>query len=67
MDFMVEAAAQEDLIDQMREDMRKHHIERLRQEKCSVDSGVLFITLLSNFEKMGDYCYNVATGVSRIH
>lgn len=65
--FMTKAAAQEDLIDQMREDMRRHHIERLREGHCSVDAGVLFITLLSNFEKMGDYCFNIATGVSRIN
>jgi phosphate:Na+ symporter len=65
--FMPRAAAQEDLVDQMREKMRYDHIERLRAGNCSVDAGVLFISLLSNFEKMGDYCFNIATGVSRVH
>ncbi|MFH1156181.1 MAG: PhoU domain-containing protein, partial [Pseudomonadota bacterium] len=64
--FMTRAAAQEDLVDQMREKMRYDHIERLRCGNCSVDAGVLFISLLSRFEKMGDYCFNIATGVSRI-
>ena len=64
--FYEEALNMEDTIDQMREAMRSQHIERLRAGDCSVDAGVLFIALLSNFEKMGDYCYNIATGVNRI-
>jgi phosphate:Na+ symporter len=46
--------------------MRHEHIERLRIDDCSVDSGVFFISLVSSYEKMGDYCYNISTGVSRI-
>lgn len=64
--FYQKALANEDLIDQMRENMRYQHIERLRAGECSVDVGVFFIALVSNYEKMGDYCYNIATGVSRI-
>lgn len=64
--FYQKALGQEDLIDQMRENMRYKHIERLRGGDCSVDAGVYFITLVSNYEKMGDYCYNIATGVNRI-
>ncbi len=64
--FYQRALAFEDRIDQMREQMRFHHIERLRAGDCSVDAGVLFIALVSNYEKMGDYCYNIATGVDRI-
>jgi len=64
--FYQKALAHEDLIDQMREDMRYHHIERLRNGKCEVDVGVFFIALVTNYEKMGDCCYNIATGVNRI-
>jgi phosphate:Na+ symporter len=64
--FYQKALACEDTIDQMREQMRYHHIERLRGSECSVDAGVLFIALVSNYEKMGDYCFNIATGVNRI-
>jgi len=64
--FYQKALAFEDKIDQMRENMRYQHIERLRAGDCSVDVGVFFISLVSNYEKMGDYCYNIATGVDRI-
>ena len=64
--FYQKALAQEDLIDQMREKMRETHIARLQSNNCSVDRGVLFVALISYYEKMGDYCYNIATGVNRI-
>ncbi|WDP88800.1 MAG: Na/Pi cotransporter family protein [Desulfobacter sp.] len=64
--FYEKALALEDRIDQMRENMRSQHIQRLRNDDCSVDAGVFFIALVSSYEKMGDYCYNIATGVNRI-
>ncbi len=64
--FYENSLALEDSIDQMREDMRYKHIERLRANECSVDAGVFFIAMVSNYEKMGDYCFNIATGVNRI-
>lgn len=65
--FYQKALATEDMIDHLREDMRHQHIERLREGECSVDTGVFFISLVSNYEKMGDYCFNIATGVNRIN
>lgn len=65
-DFFKKAEVQENLIDSMREKMRNDHIERLRQNSCSVDAGLLYISLLSNYEKMGDFCFNIAIGVNRI-
>ena len=64
--FYQKALANEDMIDQMREEMRFQHIERLRQGQCQVDIGVFFISLITNYEKMGDCCFNIATGVDRI-
>jgi phosphate:Na+ symporter len=66
-DFFNKALANEDLIDHMREQMREKHIDRLRNDQCSVDAGVFYISMLSHFEKIGDHCFNIATGVSRIN
>jgi phosphate:Na+ symporter len=63
--FYSKALATEDKIDQLREKMRDQHIERLRQGECQVDVGVFFISLISTYEKMGDYCLNIATGINR--
>lgn len=63
--FMTDAQAIEDNIDFMREEMRNHHIYRLRKGLCASD-GLLYSDILSNFEKIGDYCYNIAQAVAGI-
>ncbi len=65
--FFNKAVANEDSIDHMREEMREKHIARLRQNQCSVDAGVVYIAMLSHFEKIGDHCFNIAIGVDRIN
>ncbi len=65
-DVMDVAQKMEDAIDEMRERMRDNHVSRLRSGTCTVDPGLVFVDMLSNFEKMGDYLYNVAEAVAGI-
>jgi phosphate:Na+ symporter len=60
---MVKADEMENTIDRMREEMRQGHISRLRSGDCAIDPGLVFIDLLTNFEKIGDYCFNIAQAV----
>ncbi len=62
--FMNEADALENSIDYMRENMRQDHISRLRSGDCALDPGLVFIDMLTNFEKIGDYCFNIAEAVA---
>ncbi len=62
--FMEEAQNMEDNIDFMREEMRQAHIEKLRKGMCGNAAGLKFSDMLSNFEKMGDYCYNIAQAIA---
>ena len=64
--FMRDAQTIEDNIDFMREEMRQNHIYRLRKGVCTNEPGLMFSDMLSNFEKMGDYCYNIAEGIAGI-
>ena len=59
-DVMEMAQHMEDEIDLMRERMRDDHVSRLRSGTCTVDPGLVFVDMLNNFEKIGDYCYNIA-------
>jgi phosphate:Na+ symporter len=65
-DIMETAQQMEDSIDEMRERMRDNHVSRLRSGTCTVDPGLVFVDMLSNFEKMGDYLYNVSQGVAGV-
>jgi len=65
-EMMKVAEELENNIDSMRETMKNNHITRLRDASCSVDSGLIFLDMLSAFEKMGDYCYNIAQSLSGV-
>jgi len=54
----------ENRIDELRREMRKDHIQRLNDGVCDVTSGLLFIDMLTGFEKIGDHVYNIAEGIS---
>jgi phosphate:Na+ symporter len=64
--FMDKANVIEDSIDQMNMRMRQDHVNRLNQGTCDVDPGLLFIDMLTSFEKMGDHSYNIAQVLSGV-
>jgi phosphate:Na+ symporter len=63
-ELMERAEEMEDCIDRMREEMRQEHIEGLRNGRCDIEPGLIFIDMLGNFEKIGDYCFNIAEAVT---
>lgn len=62
--IMPHAQELEDEIDRMREEMRGNYIMRLQSGACVVDPGLIFVDMLTAFEKIGDFCYNVAQAVA---
>jgi len=63
-EIMPHAQRLEDSIDRMREEMRGNYIMRLQSGACTVDPGLILIDMLTAFEKIGDFCYNVAQAVA---
>lgn len=63
-DFMNQADSIENTIDAMRERFRDDHIQRLRSNECGLDQGLVYVNLLTNLEKIGDYCFNIAEAVA---
>lgn len=58
-----EAYRLEDNIDVLEETLRSNHIKRLNTGECTVNSGLIFIDMLHNFEKIGDHTFNFAKAV----
>lgn len=50
----------EDVIDQLRTDLKTRHIERLREGRCTVELGFILSDLLTNLERVSDHCSNIA-------
>ena len=57
----------EDDIDAMERNLRRRHIDRLNQGVCNPGSGVIFIDILSNLERVGDHANNIALIVKDIN
>jgi len=53
----------EETIDFLNETLKSRHIERLKDGKCIVESGVNFLDLLINLERIADHCSNIAVYV----
>lgn len=50
----------EEVVDDMADRLKDHHIDRLRAGQCSVESGFIFTDLISNFSRVSDHCSNIA-------
>ncbi|MGD6815452.1 Na/Pi cotransporter family protein [Metabacillus sp. 84] len=53
----------EDRIDRMERTLRKKHILRMNSGECSAQAGMIFVDIVSNLERIGDHCVNVAEAV----
>lgn len=53
-------------IDQIVERYAENHVKRLETGSCEVVSGILFLDILTNFERIGDHFLNIATRARKI-
>ncbi len=65
-EIMPEAVKTVSSVNQMTEEMRSSHHNRLIEGTCDIERGMIFIDILNAFEKMGGFCYNVAQAVAGV-
>lgn len=53
----------ENQIDRLEKKFRKKHIIRLNEGACSGQSGIVYVDILSNLERIGDHALNIAEDV----
>lgn len=56
----VEIEALKEFAEMQREQYRNGHIQRLKEGKCNVESGIAFLEILTICEKIIDHCSNVS-------
>lgn len=49
----------EEIVDELKTNMRNSHISRLKEGKCSIEAGFVWADLLTSLERMSDHCSNV--------
>lgn len=50
----------ETIMNKKETELRKHHMKRLNEKKCSPEFTVIYTDIIHNIEKIGDYCNNIA-------
>ena len=53
----------EQVVDGLKTSLRNSHIVRLKGGECTVEAGFIWADLLTNFERVGDHCSNIAVGI----
>lgn len=53
----------EGVVDEMEKTLRKKHITRLNEGRCEMSSGIIFLDMLSNLERISDHSSNIALAV----
>ena len=53
----------EEVIDDICDELKYNHIDRVSRQVCSLDNGFVFNDLLTDYERISDHCSNVALDV----
>ena len=56
----------EEVIDELNQELKKRHIRRLRNGKCTIELGWVLQDLLTNMERVADHCSNIGVGIIEI-
>lgn len=53
----------EEQVDMMEKSCRVNHMNRLNSSSCSIESGVIYLDIISNLERVSDHAVNIAQQV----
>ena len=53
----------EEQVDMMEKSCRANHMNRLNSSLCSIESGVIYLDIISNLERVSDHAVNIAQQV----
>ncbi len=56
----------EQVVDYLRDEIKKRHIKRLQNSVCSIEHGFVLSDILTNLERVSDHCSNIAGCVIEI-
>lgn len=50
----------EEVIDNLKKEMRRRHTQRLQKNECTIELGFVYSDLVVNLERVADHCSNIA-------
>lgn len=58
-----EIVTEDNEIDRLEKKLRQSHVNRINEGRCFPPSGVIFLDIIANFERIGDHATNIAQTV----
>lgn len=58
--------ALEEVVDQIKEEMRSRHVGRMQRGECSTEMGFVWSDVLTDLERVADHCSNIAGCVAEM-
>ena len=62
----VEIEPLEQVVDDLRDEIKINHIKRLQKSECTIEHGFILSDMLNNFERVSDHCSNIGCCVIEI-
>ena len=53
----------EEVVDHLCYELKTRHIHRVQSGHCTLNQGFIFNDLLTNYERIADYCSNIAVAM----
>ena len=53
----------EEQVDMIEKLCRTNHMARLNSNSCSIDSGIIYLEIITNLERVSDHAVNIAQQV----
>lgn len=66
LDLEVKALALKELSEMKREEFKTEHINRLKNGKCNVESGISFFEIMTIYDKINHHCINAIISIYNI-
>lgn len=62
-EIIAEVEVLESQVDELSESLADHHVERVKNKKCTPKNGMLYLDMLNNLERIADHADNLASSV----
>ena len=56
----------EEVIDGLNQELKKRHIRRLRNGKCTIELGFILSDITTSLERVADHCSNISVCVTQV-
>ena len=57
----------EEVVDELQDNIKNHHVERMKAGICSLTQGIALNDLLTDLERISDHCSNIALTTIELH